>query len=75
IPMGHAARTSGRMPAVLGWLLVGGGAGYVLSAFVDLGVAGAPAWLVDGLTLPATVGEFWMIGYLLAVGVRRTGAR
>ena len=29
------------------------------------GVVDAPSWLVEGLTIPATVGEFWMIGYLL----------
>lgn len=24
----------------------------------------------DGLTIPASIGEFWMIGYLLVFGVR-----
>lgn len=70
IPMGHLARTSGYMPPLLGHILVVGGVGYVLSALVDHGLAGAPAWLVGGLTIPATIGEFWMIGYLLAIGVR-----
>jgi hypothetical protein len=27
--------------------------------------------LMDFLTLPATIGEFWMIGYLLLYGIRR----
>ena len=31
---------------------------------------GAPSWLLDGLTVPASVGEFWMVGYLLTVGIR-----
>lgn len=70
IPMGHLARTSGYMPPLLGRILAVGGVGYVVSALVDHGVAGAPTWLVQGLTFPATIGEFWMIGYLLAVGVR-----
>lgn len=65
IPMGYAALTSGLMPTWLGRILILGGAGYVLSALIDHGVAGAPRWLVEGLTIPATVGEFWMIGYLL----------
>jgi hypothetical protein len=30
----------------------------------------APTWLVDALTITATIGELWMIGYLLVVGIR-----
>jgi Domain of unknown function (DUF4386) len=70
IPMGHVVVSSGRMPKALGWTLIGGGIGYILSAFLAHGLASAPAWLTDGLTVPATVGEFWMIGYLLFVGIR-----
>jgi hypothetical protein len=68
IPMGWVAATSGRFPRALGWILVAGGVGYVASAFVD--AVAAPTWLVEGLTTPATIGEFWMIGYLLVVGIR-----
>lgn len=70
IPMGHIASSSGLMPTWLGRILVIGGVGYVLSAFAGYGVASAPAWLVQGLPIPATIGEFWMIGYLLVRGVR-----
>ncbi|HSK06508.1 MAG TPA: DUF4386 domain-containing protein [Acidimicrobiia bacterium] len=70
IPMGHIASSSGLMPEWLGRILVLGGVGYVLSAFVGHGVVDAPVWLVEGLPLPATIGEFWMIGYLLLNGVR-----
>lgn len=70
IPMGWAAITTRRFPVPLGWLLIAGGVGYVVSALVGNGVADAPAWLVDGLTYPATAGEFWMIGYLLIRGIR-----
>jgi len=72
IPMGWVAVTSGRFPSALGWILVAGGGGYVLSALVGNAWAGAPRALVDSLTLPATVGEFWMIGYLLSKGIRPT---
>ena len=34
------------------------------------GGLGAPSWLLDGLTVPASIGEFWMVGYLLTVGIR-----
>jgi hypothetical protein len=70
IPMGYIALTSGLMPKWLGRILVVGGIGYVASALVSHGVVGAPTWLVEGLTIPATVGEFWMIGYLLIKGVK-----
>lgn len=70
IPMGYVAATSGRMPVWLGRILIVGGVGYVLSAFVGYGIADAESWLVDGLAYLATIGEFWMIGYLLTVGIR-----
>lgn len=71
IPMGHLATTSGLMPTWLGRVLILGGLGYVASAFLSYGIPDAPSWLIEGLTYPATVGEFWMIGYLLILGVRR----
>ena len=57
------------MPRPLGWLLIVGGLGYVLSAFVRQLVPAA-GLITDALTLPASVGEFWMVGYLLSYGVR-----
>lgn len=72
IPMGYIALSSGRMPKWLGRILIIGGGGYVLSAFLGYGVSDAPAWITEGLAIPATVGEFWMIGYLLFCGIRRS---
>ena len=73
IPMGMCVLRSGWMPRALGWVLVVGGVGYVLNAFVAYLVpdVGPMAAL---LALPATVGEFWMIGYLLTRGVSRVGS-
>ena len=71
IPMGHAAAGSGLMPLWLGRILMIGGVGYVLSAFLSYGLTSPSPWLIEGLVVPATIGEFWMIGYLLVVGVRR----
>lgn len=65
VPMGLLARRS-KMPVALGWLLVAGGVGYVVAPFV--------AYLFDGtsvanvLVVPASLGEFWMIGLLLVRG-------
>lgn len=69
VPMGWCVLRSGTMPRLLGQLLVVGGALYVLSGFVvyllpDAGV------VANVLVVPATIGEFWMIGYLLAVAGR-----
>jgi len=70
IPMGLCVLRSGWMPGALGRILVAGGVGYVLSAFVrylapDAGV------VADLLVVPASLGELWMVGYLLVRGVRR----
>jgi hypothetical protein len=71
IPMGHCVLRTGWMPRALGWVLIAGGGGYVLSSFVAYLApdAGPVAGL---LVVPATIGEFWMIGYLLIRGVRES---
>ena len=70
VPMGVLVLRSAGMPRLLGWLLVGGGVGYVLSAFVAALSPGAQP-VADALTVPATIGEVWMVGYLLHGGVFR----
>jgi hypothetical protein len=74
IPMGHVVVTTGVMPRWLGRILIIGGFGYVLSTVIQFGLSDTPTWLVEGLVIPATIGEFWMIGYLLVRGVRRPGS-
>jgi hypothetical protein len=69
MPMGWCVLRSGWMPRVLGWILIGGGAGYVLGSFVTYLLPRAEV-VADVLVLPATVGELWMVGYLLIRGVR-----
>lgn len=70
IPMGWVAIKAARFPRVLGWILVAGGAGYMLSGLLGYGLVDAPSALVQGLALPASIGEFWMVGYLLIKGIR-----
>ena len=71
VPMGYLVIVSGWMPRLLGQILVVGGVGYVLAAFVPVLVPAAPAALATGLAMVATVGELWIVGYLLIRGVRR----
>ncbi len=68
VPMGWLVGRSRYMPRALGWVLLAGGAGYVLSVVVDALVPGDTA-LVYLLTVPATIGEVWMVGQLLVRGV------
>ncbi|MEP7762708.1 DUF4386 domain-containing protein [Sanguibacter sp. 25GB23B1] len=69
LPMGWLAWRSGSMPRLLGWALLVGGVGYILSTYVHALVPDIGSWSA-ALTVPASVGEFWMIGYLLWKGVR-----
>ena len=68
IPMGYIIVTSKCMPIWLGRTLIIGGVGYILSTFINC--SGFTHPLVEILTIPATIGEFWMIGYLLIYGIR-----
>ncbi|MDG4794945.1 DUF4386 domain-containing protein [Micromonospora sp. WMMD1082] len=70
VPMGWCVLRSGWLPRPLGWILVAGGAGYVLSAFVAYLAPGAGI-VADLLVVPASVGEFWILGYLIIFGVRK----
>lgn len=69
IPMGWLVVRSGWMPRLLGQLLMVGGVGYVLSAFVTYIFANADL-LAGLLTVPATIGELWIVGYLIFFGAR-----
>lgn len=70
VPMGWCVLRSGWMPRPLGWILVAGGAGYVISPFVMYLARDAQA-VFEAMAYPASVGELWMVGYLLVRGVRR----
>lgn len=74
IPMGWLAWRSGWMPSLLGRVLMVGGVGYVVSSFAGYLLPDAGV-VADLLTVPATVGELWMVGYLCLLGVRHHGAR
>ncbi|TAH20771.1 MAG: DUF4386 domain-containing protein [Cytophagales bacterium] len=68
IPMGYIVISSERMPIWLGRILIIGGIGYILQTFINS--LGVKSPYVDFMAMPATVGELWMIGYLLTYGIR-----
>ncbi|NMM50827.1 DUF4386 domain-containing protein [Marinigracilibium pacificum] len=68
IPMGYIITSSKRMPVWLGRTLIIGGIGYLASVITNY--SGIESSYLKFLTVPATIGEFWMIGYLLIFGIR-----
>jgi Domain of unknown function (DUF4386) len=68
LPMGYIIISSKRMPVALGYVLLAGGIGYLLQTFLN--AAGVQHKLLNLLVMPATVGELWIIGYLLIFGIR-----
>ena len=71
IPLGWLVVRSRWLPQVLGWTLLVGGAGYLVSAFVTYLFPGAGV-VAQLLTIPSVVGEVWLMGYLLVMGLRTT---
>ncbi|MFC8798385.1 DUF4386 domain-containing protein [Promicromonospora sp. NPDC057138] len=63
IPMGVLALRSG-LPRALGWILVSGGVGYIAGGFLTY-LAPAATPVAEALPFLATIGEIWMIGWLL----------
>ncbi|MBA3757325.1 DUF4386 domain-containing protein [Candidatus Saccharibacteria bacterium] len=68
IPMG-AMVIKAEMPKALGWFLIAGGIGYMLTTFILI-ILPEQTNFADLLVIPATIGEFWIIGYLLFKPVR-----
>jgi hypothetical protein len=69
IPMGYLVLKSHTMPRTLGFVLIAGGIGYILASYVAFLFPDA-ASTADSLTWVAAIGEFWIIGYLLTIGLR-----
>lgn len=69
MPMGWLVLKSGFGHRALGWILILGGVGYVLSVFVALLLPRAGAW-AGYLSIPAGVGELWIIVLLIWRGLR-----
>lgn len=74
LPMGWLVLRSQWFPRVLGWTLLAGGLGYALSAFITYLLPDADV-VSQLLTVPSIVGEVWIAGYLVIVGIRRPRTR
>lgn len=70
IPMGWFVVSTRRFPKVMGWFLVAGGIGYLLGALIGAIAPELGSTVGNLLPLPATVGELWILGYLLVLGIR-----
>jgi len=70
LPLGYLAYRSGMFPRVLGVVLMVACFGYLIDTFTVFLVPGLGATFSSIVTAPAGLAEFWMVGYLLVVGVR-----
>jgi hypothetical protein len=75
LPMAWLVLRSRWLPTALGWTLIAGGLGYMVSAFITYLFPNADL-VSQILTVPSVVGEVWITGYLIIVGIRlRTPTR
>lgn len=72
IPMGWLVLRSQWLPRPLGLVLMAGGVCYLASALINYLFPGGDL-ITQLLTLPATIGEVWIMGYLIITGVRDQG--
>ncbi len=70
VPLGYLAYRSEMFPKVLGGVLILGGVCYLIDMLALFLVPGIGAQLNSFLIIAPTVAEIWMVGYLLAVGVK-----
>jgi hypothetical protein len=68
LPMGYIVIQHKTMPTWLGYTLLLGGLGYLVQTFLKS--AGYQNSYLGLLVMPASIGELWMIVYLLVWGIR-----
>lgn len=70
VPLGYLAYRSGMFPKVLGAVLVLAAASYLLDTFVLFLLPDLGRQINAFLLILPIIGEVWMLGYLLVVGVK-----
>jgi len=75
VPLGYLAHKSGWFPKALALLLVVAGGCYLVDLLTAFLVPDFNQLIHTFVVIPCAVAEIWMVGYLLAIGVRtdRTG--
>ena len=74
LPLGYLAYRSGMFPKALGLALIVGGACYLVGMLAAFSVPDFGEKISGIVTIPCTVAEVWMLGYLLVFGVRKRQA-
>lgn len=70
VPLGYLAYRSGMFPKALGIVLIAGGACYLVDMLIAF-LAPDLSLTVHGLlSIPPTIAEIWLLGYLLIKGVK-----
>lgn len=69
-PLGYLAYKSGLFPKTLGVLLVMGAACYLVDMLAAFLVPDLSEKISAFIVIPSAVAEFWMLGYLLVIGVK-----
>jgi hypothetical protein len=70
-PLGYLAFKSGMFPKALGVALIVGAGCYLVGMVAVFSVPGFGEKINSLVTIPCTIAEVWMVGYLLVFGVRR----
>jgi hypothetical protein len=70
VPLGYLAYRSGMFPKTLGVVLIVAGVCYLVDLFAAFLVPNIGEIIHAFLTIPPIIGEVWMLGYLLVIGVK-----
>ncbi len=70
VPLGYLAYKSGMFPKALGGLLIVGGVSYLVDMVALFLVPEFGEKISTFVVIPSAVAEFWMLGYLLLIGVK-----
>ena len=70
VPLGYLAHRSGWFPKALALLLVVAAGCYLVDLFTAFLVPDLNQLIHTFIWIPCAAAEIWMVGYLLAVGVR-----
>lgn len=73
VPLGYLAYRSGMFPKALGVVLVVAAGSYLLDTLVLFLVPDFGKQIHPALIIAPLIGEVWMLGYLLVIGVRSSG--